>query len=98
MKRKGELSSAQMDRNWPYQIAVPEHVTAGANIWAVHQLCKELEACPRRHAVVREGVWYNVFCFAKPDQAEAFKQRYGGEPFDTKKRNRGGRWHIWEKT
>jgi len=59
---------------------------------------QELEACPRRHAVVRDAVWYNVYCFAKPEQAEAFRQRFDGEPFDPKKRNRGGRWHVWEKT
>lgn len=44
MRRKGELSPAQMDRDWPHQIAVSEDVTAGTNIWSVHQVCKELEA------------------------------------------------------
>lgn len=97
MRRKGELSPAQMDRDWPYQIAVPEDVTGGANIWTVHQVCKELEACPRRHSVVRDRVWYNVYCFAKPEQAEVFRQRFGGEPFNPKERGRGGRWHIWNK-
>ncbi|MCW5686559.1 MAG: hypothetical protein KIT85_19360 [Pseudolabrys sp.] len=31
-------------------------------------------------------MWYNVYCFAKPEQAEAFRQRFGGKPFDPKKR------------
>ncbi len=94
MRRKGELSPAQIDRNWPHQIVVPADIAAGFAGAAVHQVCKELDGCPRHHSFVHDGVWYLVYCFAKPEQAEAFRQRFGGEPFDPKRRGRGRRWHL----
>jgi hypothetical protein len=31
-----------------------------------------------------------VYCFAKPEDAEKFQQRFGGDKFDPKQRGKGG--------
>jgi hypothetical protein len=40
------------------------------------------------HAVF-EKEWFNVYCFAKPEDAEKFMQRFGGEKFDPSQRGKG---------
>jgi hypothetical protein len=39
----------------------------------------------------------NVYCFAKPEDAEKFMQRFGGEKFDPARRGKGRNWSEWKK-
>ena len=89
MRRKGELSPAAMDRGWPHQVAVPARISLGERYQVVHDFCKELSLCPRKHSVVGpDNEWRNVFCFAQKEHAERFKQRFGGEWIDPAQRRK----------
>jgi hypothetical protein len=97
-RRKGELSPAAIDRDWPHQVALPADQVMGANYDVVYGFCRELSLCQRGHSVLRDGVGYVVFCFADAAHAERFRVRFSGEPFDPKERGRGGNWHRWVKS
>lgn len=97
MRRKGELSPVQIDREWPHQVVLPASASFNGGYKAIHEFCKDLSLCPRGHSVVQDGQWFNVYCFAKADDADKFKQRFGGETFDPKQRGRGSSWARWNK-
>lgn len=86
VRRKGELSPADVNREWPHQVAVPEKISVGPSYKVVHDFCKELSLCPKGHAFKSmDREWWNVFCFAEREHAEKFKQRFGGEWFEREK-------------
>jgi len=95
--RKGELSPAAVDRDWPYQVALPESACYGGGYKVIHDFCKDLSLCPRGHAVVHDDQWFNVYCFAEQADAEKFMKRFGGETFDPKQRGKGSNWARWKK-
>jgi hypothetical protein len=97
MRRKGELSPSGIDREWPYQIALPASACEGGGYMEIHEFCKKLSLCPRGHAVVHEDEWFNVYCFAKPEDAEKFREHFGGERFDPSKRGKGRNWALWNR-
>jgi hypothetical protein len=95
--RKGELTAGRIDREWPHQIAVPAEQLLGKNYAIVEEFCRTLSLCPRGHSVIRDDVSYRVFCFADAAHATLFRERFGGEPFDPRKRGRGSNWYLWRK-
>jgi hypothetical protein len=97
MRRKGELSPAMVDRDWPHQVAVPAEQCLGQNTAVIHEFCKDLSLCPRGQSVMWEDKWYQVFCFKEPAHAVRFMARFGGEPFDPRQRGGGRRWARWRK-
>jgi hypothetical protein len=95
--RKGELTPAGIDREWPHQVALPADRVTRANNAVIHEFCRGLSLCPRNHTVQRDDVTYIVFCFGEPSHAVLFRERFGGEPFDPKDRGRGSAWFLWRK-
>jgi hypothetical protein len=94
-RRKGELSSAAVDRDWPHQISLSEAACCGVpNHDVVEQFAKALSFCTRGHTYSHQGTWYRVFCFKEKVDAQKFKDRFNGEWFDPARRGRGSRWHI----
>jgi hypothetical protein len=87
--RKGELSAAMVDRNWPHQVALPASLSLKGGYELIREFCKELSLCPRGHSVFHDGQWFSVYCFSDHIDAERFLQRFGGEKFDPAQR---GRW------
>jgi hypothetical protein len=96
-RRKGELTSGRIDREWPHQVAVPADDVLGKNNVAAHDFCRELSLCERGHAVWRDDICYRIFCFADPAHADLFRERFNGERVDPKERGRGTSWHLWRK-
>lgn len=96
MRRKGELSPAAIDREWPHQVALPACASRGGGYKTIHEFCKDLTLCPRGHSVAHKGRWYNVYCFANPFRG-AFMRRFGGEKFDPRRRGKGSSWAKWNK-
>jgi hypothetical protein len=94
-RRKGELSPAAIDRDYPFQVALPADRVSGKNHEVVMAACLALGAAPRQHTVRRENKYYVVFAFATDTDARAFKAAFGGETFDSKERGRGKRWFEW---
>lgn len=97
MRRKGELSPAAIDREWPHQVALPACASRKDGYKTIHEFCAKLSLCPRGHAVFHDGRWYNVYCFADAADADAFMRRFGGERFDPKQRGKGSNWAKWNK-
>lgn len=97
MQRKGELSPAAIDQEWPHQIARPASACEGGGYKMIHAFCEQLSLCPRGHAVFHDGQWFNIYCFAEAADAEKFTQRFGGETFDPKQRGKGNNWARWNK-
>jgi hypothetical protein len=87
--RKGELIKAQINRCWPYQVALRADRCTGAQYDAVHGFCKDISLCPRGHYFWRDDVGFNVFCYSEKKHAEMFCERFGGEMIDVKARKRG---------
>jgi hypothetical protein len=87
MRRKSELSSAMVDRNWPHQIALPENLNVWPAYKVIHDFCKNqsLSLCDRGHSFKVGADWFVVYCFAERAHAEKFKKRFNGEWFDPKK-------------
>jgi hypothetical protein len=95
--RKGELSSAAIDRGWPHQVALPESASLGDGYKAIHDFCKDLSLCSRGHSVVRNNEWFNVYCFSDSADADKFMSQFGGEKFDPAQRGRGANWALWRR-
>lgn len=87
-RRKGEMTWGEIDRGWPYQIAVP---------WApgVQEGARLLGACPRGHSIHHENRWWDVCCFADKANAERFGLAFDGYWVDPKERGRGHNWMMW---
>jgi hypothetical protein len=84
--RKGELSKARIDCEWPHQVALPAHQCTGRNFVTIRLFCEGLSLCPRGHSFRRDTTDFNVFCFAERAHAEQFQARFGGEVIDPKDR------------
>ena len=84
--RKGELSKGTIDRNWPYQIALPAARCGGANYVTIRLFCECLSLCPRTHSFRQDDMDMLVFCFADREHAKKFRERFGGDLIDPKRR------------
>src|SRR5437870_10877932 len=91
MKRKGELSPARVDREWPHQVMLPADQCLGQHN-VIAEFCANLSLCPRGHSLVVSDKWHRVFCFAEIAHAEKFQGRFGGEWFDPARRAGGNSW------
>jgi hypothetical protein len=84
--RRGELSKATIDRDWPHQVVLPAYRCTGGNFVTIHLFCADLSLCPRGHSFYRDGMDMNVFCFAERAHAEQFREHFGSEFIDPKDR------------
>lgn len=96
MRRKGELSPACVDSGWPHQVAMRGD-DLRARFDEIQSAKTELGACARGHTVRHKDEDWIVTCFATPEAAATFRQRFGGVPFNPKDRGKGKRWHVWNR-
>ena len=80
-RRKGEITRADLKRKWPHHVALSaDKVHSLANSELVWSFAATLSAAPRPYTVRNDGDDdLVVFCFAKPEDAQAFAERFGGE-------------------
>jgi hypothetical protein len=80
MTRKGEISQARLRRKWPHHVAISaDKVQGHKNYDLVHGFAEILSVAPRTFHMRRDDLDFVVFCFTKPEDAQAFCDRFGGE-------------------
>ena len=94
VRRKGEISSAAIDREYQQQVILPARCYSGSNYETVNAFCRDLSLAPRGHAVIKNDEWHYVFCFSIREDAEKLMARFGGEWFDPQTRCRGAKWQL----
>jgi hypothetical protein len=79
-RRKGEIALPDIKRHWPHHVALSADKVRGLNnSQVVRGFADTLSVAPLTYSVSRADVDLVVFCFAKPEDAKTFCERFGGE-------------------
>jgi hypothetical protein len=79
-RRKGQITRAQLREWWPHHVVLSADKVKGLrNSTTVHDFANTLSVAPRTYWLRRDDGEFVVFCFAKPEDADAFCERFVGE-------------------
>ena len=82
--RKGEITLPDIKRHWPHHVALPaDNVRGVMNSQIVWSFAGTLSVASRLYSLRRDDTEHVVFCFAKPEDAAAFCEQFGGERLPT---------------
>src|SRR5262245_39394832 len=82
------MTKAQIDREWPHQVALSAQFVCGRNKAIIDRFCRDLTVCPRHHYYQQGGERYVVYCFAERGDAEFFQMHFDGTLMDPTTRPR----------
>jgi hypothetical protein len=78
--RKRQITRAQLREWWPHQVVLSaDNVKGLRNSTTVHDFANTLSVAPSTYWRRRDASEFVVFCFAEPEDAEAFAKRFGGK-------------------
>ena len=79
-RRRGEITRTQLRQWWPHHVVLSADKVKGLrNSTTVHDFANILSVAPRTYWLRSDDADYVVFCFTKPEDAQAFAERFGGE-------------------
>lgn len=79
-RRKGEITTAQVDRDYPHQVEIHADVCVGrARGHEIEQFIRPLSIAPirGRRSFQKDGHWLR-FAFVSAADADAFQREFGG--------------------
>jgi hypothetical protein len=78
--RKGEILQARIRHQWPHHVALSaDQIRGHKNYDVVHAFAEAFSGAPRTFSMRRDDLDFVVFCFAKPEDADAFCEQFRGE-------------------
>ena len=79
-RRSGQITRAQLRQWWLHHVVLRADKVKGLrNSTTVHDFANTLSVAPRTYWLRRDDADYVVICFAEPEQAQAFAERFGGQ-------------------
>jgi hypothetical protein len=97
--RKGELSKAMINREYPHQVALKalgDRAQYLRHNWIEATIQEQgWRVSPRGFTLFYADAWWYVHCFAERDDAETFVGLFGGVWTDPSERRGGRNWAHW---
>ena len=103
-RNRSTPSPAAIDRDWPFQVALPDDLCTGHSFTLIRDFCRERGLSPLRRQV--QAIWpdgryenWRLYCFADLASAHVFRDHFCGIMFDPRRGRENARVHgVWRRT